>query len=248
MGPLDAVWSKENWIQFTLYDDPDARWTWKQALDWYHNVLRTAIRPVVESEKSIEIVLFSHYGPSSYEPPDRRICQRTLSSIPDKPTRYIRLRIFPAVHERENIVARLEDRLRAQHCAWDYEILTEYDVLGDLGNRFGRNQDGSIEHERTLRFVRYWDAGCRYILSVIADSGNWEKNVEIWAVPHLINNALGSWLRHPNVKCNNCGEFGYMRTNVTNAQLAAKGLEIRVPMFAFGCPKCGSQWIGCTNI
>jgi hypothetical protein len=241
-----AIWSKENWIQFTLYDSPDARRSWKEALDWYHDVLRTVVRPVVESQKSIQIVLFTHYGPSSYQPPDRRICQRALSSIPDKPVRYIRLRIFPLARERGNIITKFEDQLRAQHCTWDYEILTEYDVLGDLGNRFGRKQDGSIEPERTLRFVRYWDAGCRYILSVIADSGNWEKNVEIWAVPHLINNALGSYLRHPNTKCPNCGELGYMETNVVNV-LTAKG-EIRVPTFAFGCPKCGSQWIGSTNI
>jgi len=243
---LDSTWAKENWIQFILYDDPQVKRDWKQALDWYHDVLGKTVRPVVKSAKnSIEIVLFTHYGPFPYEPPEARICQHALQRVPDKPTRFVRLRLFPAVGQRENIIKELDHTIRTQKSVWDYEILTEYDVLGDLGNRYGRGEDGSVDHERTLLFIRYWDAGCRYILSVVPDSGNWEKNVDVWGVPHLINNALGSWLRHPSVKCK-CGELGYMGTALVDARLVAK--DIRLPMFAFACPRCGSQWIGWTNI
>ena len=59
---------------------------------------------------------------------------------------------------------------------------------------YGRDRNGVINQQNTTRFMQYWDAGCRYILSIISESEGWEENVDVWGVPHLINNALGGWL------------------------------------------------------
>lgn len=244
---IDIFELRQNWIQFKMYDNPDVTRNWRDSLDWYYNVLRTIVRPIVESDESVSFVLFTRYGPQQYESSERPAMERLLPSVPTGTVSFVRLRVLPAPDSRERVKRSFEEQIHAQPSAlWDYEIVREYDVIGDLGNRYGRGEDGSVDQGRTLRFIRYWDAGCRYILSIVADSGNWERNVDIWGVPHLINNALGSWLRHPNAACDLCGTKLCVDTN--RAELTAAQSVNHVPLMLAACPRCDRQMLIATNM
>ena len=112
--------------------------------------------------------------------------------------------------------------------------MVTYDVSRDLGPRYGSNLNN-----QTLQFIRYWDAGCRYILSTRSMPGNWKRDIDIWGVPHLVNNSIGSWLR-PNKLCSNpnCNSRMYMNTVPITFQFSNPVNQIDLPAFVFVCPSC----------
>ena len=241
----------EKWLYFKLYKKPKDDHSWKSSLDWYHSVLREIVRPFVESTREVGAILFGIYGPTPYVVENHEKYERIITP-PESDVVFMRLRAYISSDDKkavkDKLVATIESR---RDLVWDYEILKEYRVRDDLGGRFGRKSDGSIDDERTLRFIRYWDAGCRYILSILADEGNWEPNVDVWGIPHLINNSLGGWLRHPSLKCKNCGSLMYMATScvpIPPQLLPALSSFKRAPIFLFVCPKCNSVIVGLTNI
>lgn len=240
---FDGVWLRQNWIQFKLYDDPAINRDWRTSLNWYHTTLRT-IRPTVESDEAVALVLFTTYGPQDYESSERVIAERSLPSVPNNKVSFIKLRIFPIAGLRERVKGICEERFNTLEGLWNYETFKEYDVLADLGNRYGRDQTGVINRENTLRFMRFWDAGCRYILSIMSESGDWEENVDVWGVPHLINNALGAWLRLPIARCG-CG--GPVCIATSPVQINPTQVT-EVPLFLSCCSKCGKQSLVSTNI
>lgn len=240
---FDGVWTKENWIQFKLYDDPEINRDWRSFLLWYHTTLRT-LRPIVEFEQGVVLTLFTTYGPQDYENSERAIAERSLPNIPNGKVCFIRLRIFPLSGLRNRIKDAFEKEFNTLRGLWNYETFTEYDVLGDLGNRYGRDGTGIINRENTLRFMRYWDAGCRYVLSIMSESGTWEDNVDVWGIPHLINNALGGWLRLPSAKCT-CGGKLYITTSYVEIKIAS---ATAVPLFLSCCSKCENRSLVSTNI
>ena len=125
--------------------------------------------------------------------------------------------------------------------------MVTYNINGDLGPRFGSN---SIP--QTLRFIRYWEAGCRYILSILAMPGNWTAGVDVWGVPHLINNSIGTWLRpeRPPQICPtaNCGTHMYMNTIPILISFPAPVNQMHLPSFVFICPRCQNVLIHPSNI
>jgi ribosomal protein S27AE len=131
----------------------------------------------------------------------------------------------------------------------DYEIL-EYRVRDDLGNRYGRLNDGTIDDHRTVMFIRYWDAACRYILEILTTLRNWDSNVDVWGIPHLVNNSLGAWLRLSNAQCARCSTSMYLATHTEIPQQLRQRLATfsKAPICLFLCPQCSSVTVASTNI
>jgi len=239
----------ENWLYFKLYRNPDGDLTWN--LNWYHDVLRKVVRPFVESTEEVGAVFFGIYGPTRYALENKDMYERVITP-PNSNVVFVRLRAYVSSDNKKTVGDKLIAAIESQRdLVWDYEILKEYKVRDDLGGRYGRRSDGSIDDNRTLRFINYWDSGCRYILSILTDKGNWEPNVDVWGVPHLINNSLGGLLRPPNAKCPKCGSLMYMATSIStipSSLLSALSSLRRVPIFLFVCPECGTPTIRPTNI
>jgi len=239
----------ENWLYFKLYRNPSEDFDWN--LDWYHDVLRKVISPFVESTKQIGAVFFGIYGPREYALEDKDKYERTITP-PKSKVSFIRLRAYVGSDNKKTVSNKLVMEIEShRNLIWDYEILKEYKVRDDLGGRYGRRSDGSIDDDRTLRFIRYWDSACRYILSILGDEGNWDPNVDVWGIPHLINNSLGGLLRPPGAKCQKCGSLMYIVTSVVpipSSLLPALSSLRRAPIFLFICPNCNKVKIGTTNI
>ena len=239
----------ENWLYFRLYRNPNEDLSWN--LDWYHDVLRKVVRPFVESTEEVGVIFFGIYGPRPYALENQDKYERVITP-PKSNVVFIRLRAYVSSDSkkavRNKLIAIIESR---RDLVWDYEILKRYKVRDDLGGRYGQRSDGFIDNDRTLRFIRYWDSGCRYILSILAERGNWEPNVDVWGIPHLINNSLGGWLRPPSAKCPKCGGLMYMATSrvpIPSSILPALSSLKHVPIFLFICPECNRMMIGSVNI
>jgi hypothetical protein len=123
--------------------------------------------------------------------------------------------------------------------------MVTWNVASDLGTRYGSNLAN-----QTLGFMRYWDAACRYILSILAMPGNWKDDVDVWGVPHLVNNSMGAWLRpkgNPRI-CPNCQAHMYMSTTPGAVIFPTSITEIGTPLFVFVCPRCQNVLPNAINI
>jgi hypothetical protein len=251
MGISKDMLVSDNWIYFKLYEKTRETPSWKVSLDWYHNVLREIVRPLVMDSDTIRIVFFNFYGLSSYSVENGNKYERRIQS-PDRNLVYIRLRLYAGKAAKLTIRKELEARLRSRNdLVWDHEILKEFKVQEDLGGRFGRRSDGSIDDNLTLCFVHYLDSACRYILSILVEQDNWEKNVDVMGIPHLVNNALGAWLRHPNSVCPKCQATMYVATFVTplsRREQAALSEADSIPVFRMVCPRSHGEALCVTNI
>jgi len=240
-----SILDKKSWLFFKIYKDPTSALDWKSSLDWYHNVLMDVIKPIVLNTPEIRVALFGFYGPVSYaaegEAYERQITSPTTNTV------FIRLRISVRKGGKKKVKNKFLMSLGSSRAlVWDYELMTTYNVRNDLGGRFGSNLDS-----QTLEFVRYWDAACRYILSILTLPGNWVQNVDVWGMPHLVNNSLGAWLRPERdpVTCPNCQAHMYMKTVPTSVAVGQPPvLQIQVPCFLFVCPNCPTQFLNSINI
>ena len=237
-----------NWLYLKLYRKCESSDTWKSQLEWYHSVLRDVVKAWVSSNAEIAFVFFGIYGPENYdvEPVEY---QKRISPQPEGRFNFIRLRAYVP----ENIDSAkkgLVDAIQAYTgLVWDYEIL-EYQVRDDLGNRYGKLNDGSIDVHRTAMFIRYWDAACRYILEILTGPGNWDNNVDVWGIPHLVNNSLGAWLRLSDARCPRCSTSMYMATLAEIPQQLRPQLATfsNAPICLFVCPQCSSAILSSMNI
>ena len=231
---------EREWVYFKLYRDPSAQADWKSKLDWYHQALLTVVRPIVENTPDIRMVFFGLYGPARYEPEnedyDKRITPPSTNVI------YIRLRLSVPASRKEAVAEKFLRALNAnRNLIWEHEKMTTYHIREDLGRRYGSNND-----EQTVRFARYWDAACRYILSILTMPGNWLQDVDVWGIPHLVNNSLGVYLRVSGLP-SPCGhQVGYLE--IDSCQLSAPAAFQEVPVFRFRCPICNRAWLASINI
>lgn len=237
-----------NWVFFKIYRNPSARIDWKSNLDWYHQVLIEIVRPLVQTMPEIRAVFFGLYGPTRYAP-DGEDFEKQITP-PSTDVVFIRLRISVNQKNKTNVKNAFVQAFNAKrNLVWDYEIMTTYHVRNDLGKRYGSSND-----DQTLRFIRYWDSACRYILSILALPGNWIQNVDVWGIPHLVNNSLGAFLRVPTSRCPCCHEFQYLVTGVAPIRKLPPHLQAMfpyskgVPVFLAFCPKCRAPWLITTNI
>lgn len=240
-----SILDKKNWLFFKICKDPSSPLDWKSSLDWYHSVLIDVVKPIVLNTPEIRVVLFGFYGPAPYategETYGKQIAPPTADTV------FIKLRISVMKGTKRKVTSKfLRSFGNGRALVWDYELMTTYNVLNDLGGRFGNNLDS-----QTLEFVRYWDAACRYILSILTLPGNWVQNVDVWGMPHLVNNSLGAWLRPERdpVICPSCQAHMYMKTVPTSVAVGQPPvLQIQVPCFLFVCPSCPTQFLYSINI
>lgn len=230
-----SILDEKNWLYFKLYKNPSSSGDWKSNMDWYHQVLIDMVKPMVVNTPQIRVVFFGFYGPTVYdienEKYERQITPPTNNVV------YMRLRFSVKRGSKRNVRNTLTTSIKTnRNLVWDYEIMRTYHVRNDLGNRYGSNLD-----KQTLQFVRYWDAACRYLLSIFAYPHNWISDVDVWGIPHLVNNSLGGALRLRNAgrgrTCTNCGHPVYLITGIS--QLASPVSISALPCLLAACKQCG---------
>jgi len=240
------ILNEKYWLFFKLYKNPNSPSDWKTNLDWCHQTLINVVKPIlVMSTSEIRVLFFGFYGPTTYsvegETYQRQIRQnrRAINNLV-----YVRLRLSMKWGSKTNIKNTLVTSIRnTRNLVWDYEIMRTYHVRNDLGSRYGSNTD-----TQTLQFIRYWDAACRYILTVLTLPGNWTQDVDVWGIPHLVNNSLGAWLRPERgpVPCPRCQTHMYMATFISTFS-PPRQINM-VPHFFFTCPNCDFEQIRPLNI
>lgn len=239
--------NSRSWLYFRLYKDPASNNNWQNILNWYHETLINVIRPVVNANSNILAIIFGLYGPERHAA-EEEIYEKIIEE-PDTNIVFIRLRVAPKVGKKNIVKSAILAAIRNnRNLIWDYETMVTYNINADLGPRFGSNNI-----HQTLGFIRYWEAGCRYILSIIAMPGNWIADVDVWGIPHLINNSIGTWLRQerpPQICPNtNCGAHMYMNTIPITAQFSAVTVHpMLIPSFVFICPNCQTALVRPSNI
>ena len=239
-----SILKQNNWLFFKLYKDPSAPSDWRTNLDWYHQTLIHVVKPAVSNTPEIRVVFFGFYGPMAYnvenESYEQQIAAPTTNVV------YIRLRLSVKKGSKTRVKNALLTSVNMnRNLVWDCEIMRTYHVRNDLGSRYGSNLDS-----QTLQFIRYWDAACRYILSILAYPNNWVANVDVWGIPHLVNNSLGGALRLQNTAqghtCLNCGQPLYIITGMT--QFSSPVSVSALPCLPTICKQCGRFYHHSVNI
>ena len=207
---------------------------WREKLDCYYGIL-SLLRSILTDRQMIDNFFFSQYGPEDYVAEPESLYLKRLQTLPTNKISYIRIRIHPMEGKYTDLIDSVSRLLNSQTLVWDFEILKEYDIRGDLGNRYGKRDNDTIDDEATINFVKYWNAGCNYILSVLNESNDFRKNVDVWGIPHLINNAVGSLLRLLD-KCPKCNGRIWLTTNPCEIPQEIKTKT--VPLFLVICQDC----------
>jgi hypothetical protein len=232
-----------DWLYLKLFKQMRVRDDWRAYLDWFHDTLRTIIKPWVASHNDVSSVFFLNYIEDYHV--EEQNYERRIDPSPTGRVSFIRLRAY-VPQNRSTVKADLLAAIRASTSPVnDYEILDGYDVRSDLGKRFAK-LGRDVNDEVTILFVSYLDSACRFILRVMGSGPNWDSGVDVWGIPHLINNSLGGWLRTRHARCSICGAEMYMAAGQVTLQSPVQVSE--VPTFLFICPSCETQIVGSSNI
>jgi len=219
-----------NWLSFNIYFPP------KTLLEdipknnkCYYKFLKDNLKPFIESKiEEIKYLFFSQY--INQKPLDKITIDRfkiedwskELQELPSNlrnqlrnNLRYIRLR-FCIKENIEIIKTDFIDILNNLENILGYQLV-EYNVLSDLGERYS-NHTNSLDESKALKrlrlFIEYWNAICRYILSIITDDYNLDfENVDVTGILHLGFNSLGNNLPVNFQKCERCGSPIYLLSN-----------------------------------
>jgi len=196
------------------------------AMNWYTSVLSRIVKPVVtQYDEIVKATFFGFYGGDYDNAEGCTMDETTKTDLTNRRVLFIRLRI--CLSERKNEVKNRLDEIIHQH---NTDLIKTHEdcifrVETDLGNRYAKTSDNTISEERLLNFINYWNGACRYILSILVND-KLDNTVDIWGVPHLTNNSLGTKFnmnfenedlrrrgRTPAYLCPKCGETLYMDTN-----------------------------------
>jgi hypothetical protein len=224
----ERVLESKRWLYFKLYDKPTTEYEAIDRLKWYNKLLSEVIKPWEELNKP-QALFVSCYGIAKYGPDSGREDPETLTkkldAIPEGGISFVRLRAyFQSGESMRYGEASLKDMIK-KGPVWDFEQYGGYDVLADLGNRYARvGPENSIDKKTTISFIEYWASACKYILNIVDTKTIWNKNVDVWGIPHLVNNAVGGFLRVNNAPCSKCETNEYLSTGAVIAD--------------FFCPKC----------
>jgi hypothetical protein len=233
LPPSKEILDNKRWLFFKLYKDPDSERSWQNNLNWYHQILIQIVRPIVDAHDDIRAVFFGIYGQDHYDNEDEEY-EKQINPQAQTNWVFVRLRMAVELKNKDTIKNEFMSAiLNNKKLIWDYEVMNTFNVMRDLGSRYGSNNE-----DQTLGFVRYWDAGCRYILSIVTMPGNWMADVDVWGIPHLINNSIGAWLRQkPPQSCPNCGNQMYINITGATIRLGAD-TDVGVPLLVLVCPHC----------
>lgn len=240
-----SLLESNSWLELRIIMKLEGNVTWKTKLTVYHQTL-LALIPILNDRELIDVFFFTQYGPCEYtqNEPTANYIRKIQEPISHKVS-YIKIRVHPLEEHREELTRQITSLLESQDQVIDFEILGEYNVMSDLGHRYGRRDNGVIDDEATINFVRYWDAGCRYLLSVITGPSGFSQNVDIWGVPHLIYNAIGSYLRISEM-CPRCGGRQWLVTD--QIEIPENIPFNHLPAFLILCQNCDYSNIISTNI
>ncbi len=149
---------KTKWLQYNIFLKLSEHPLFREMLECYHDSVRL-FRRAIDNDERVIALFFTHYGPQEYEKSPETMYERKLIEYPKGKVVYIRLRL----HVQEANRASVKDTLSAlidseRRLILDHEILKEYDATKDLGQRYATNHDGTIDNDRTIRFIRYWDS------------------------------------------------------------------------------------------
>ena len=237
-----------NWLSFNIYYTPDTLIGGiTKYQKWYFRFLRDILKPFLLNYKNN--VIYVYFGDYFYQKPVNKIIinefdfsnwidrfdnlKRENLLSPDEINqfqegiRYIRLRLFINSNQRDSIIKNFIEQIEDIEYILGFELV-KYDVISDLGRRFSSKKEEwnhSLDKlERLEYFIKYWDAVCRYILTIITNDYYLDfENVEIGSILHLGFHSLGSNL--PIQKCQNCGGILYLMSSYQ-------------PICYFGC-QCG---------
>jgi hypothetical protein len=236
------VLSHQNWLYLRIYRASALPADWKSILDWYHEILINVVKPLVLNNPEVRVALFGLYGPEAYQRENERY-SRSITPPPNN-VLFIRLRISPRIGSKKKVNQALMAILNQNvNRIQDYEVMQTYHVRNDLGSRYGSEVD-----YQTQLFIDYWNAACRYVLEILDLNHNWKPDVDVWGIPHLLNNSLGCWLRPERgpVTCPTCQSHMYM---ATWCPITARNMQVDgFPFSLFVCPNCLRQVVKAFNI
>lgn len=175
--------------------------------NWYYHILNEVVKPFMqENDATIEKFFFFHYEEDYSIQPEPN-CERKFEV--GIRVRYIRLRVKAKDENLGNLEKSLLELVKNSQTTLEHEKC-EYDVSGDLGNRFGQT--------RTDLTVNYLDAFARMVLSLLTPNNQLENGGKPYSTVHLVHNMIGTSI---SVTCANCGTIN------------------SVPMItAFECQRC----------
>lgn len=221
------IWlNEEKWIYFRLFAKNDFLQNWVTMNRWYTKVLNRIVKPVVtQYDETVTAIFFGIYGGDYKQEQGCVMDESTSTDLGSNKVLFIRLRLCVSQRTSE-IKDSLNELIHENNTDL---ILTHeecrYRVASDLGNRYAKTSDGTINEERLLNFINYWNGACRYILSILVKD-TLDDEVDIWGIPHLINNSLGTKLSmnsenkesirisgNPQYNCPICGEILFMDTH-----------------------------------
>lgn len=238
-----SILESRSWLQLKVFMNLPDETNWKERLNCYFGIL-SFLRPILTNKQLIDTFFFSQYGPEDYALEPETIYEKKLQVLPTNKISYIRIRIHPMEEKRIVVIDSVTRSLTDQALVLGFEILNKYDARGDLGYRYGKRDDDTIDDEATINFIKYWDSGCRYILSVLNDSREFRRNVDVWGIPHLLNNAIGSFLRLPSY-CPRCGgRLWLLTTPIEISEVSIK----KAPVFPIYCQDCELMMVCPSNI
>ena len=110
---------------------------WKSQLDWYHKALVDIVKPWLRSVTEIRFIFFGIYGPRNYELEDIQEYERLIMPPPEGRFDYIWLRAYVPENRQSAKSALISNIQNSGALLWDYELLKQYRVRDDLGNRYG---------------------------------------------------------------------------------------------------------------
>ncbi len=225
-----SITEQSNWLSFNIFFPPKTFLAGiPKSNKCYYEFLKDNLKPFIESKiEEIEYLFFSQYTnqkPVDIIAIDRFNVEDWFQELQELPTdlkiqlgnnlRYIRLRFY-IKDNRERIKTEFIKILESLENILGYQLV-EYDVLSDLGERYSNHTNTlneSIALKRLMYFIEYWNAICRYILSIITDDYNLDfENVDVTGILHLGFNSLGNNLPFNFQKCERCGSPIYLLSN-----------------------------------
>jgi len=159
------------WLYYKIYA--------KEMANWYYHILNEVVKPFIQQNNAlIDKFFFFHYEENYRLEPT---CEQKFEV--GKRVRYIRLRVKSENENLGTLEKSLLTLIENSQTTLQHEKC-EYDVSGDLGNRFGQ--------ARTDIAVNYLDAFARMVLSLLASNNQLENGDKPYSAVHLVHNMIGS--------------------------------------------------------
>jgi hypothetical protein len=172
-----SIWS-EIWIYLrdhncnSLGDTESQEW-----INWrYYKILAETVKPFVRESSEIKKYFYSLYLEDGW-----KIKLRILGGDPQK----IKIKKYSNCPFITKIVIPPKNG--------DSCVIGNYDINGDVGNRFCKEVKSSEINEEALNaFIDYWWNASNYFLSILGTDGAFPEWADVSFAPHLFFNLIGT--------------------------------------------------------